>query len=144
MTDQTQSQLLGIALATLTAVGCLAYERLVKAYSIGVILTLTLVFYIPFLVGILFWNGRSLGRDLIAMTTEHPWSALVYWATFLTTPIWFIITKRQSVLAGGIYEMKYLVVLAAGYAIFGARGITTNIVIGLILALMSVWFVSRG
>lgn len=139
-----QSQLLGIALAVLTAIGCIAYERLVKAYSFGVILALALAFYAPWLAGIVCLNGRALGRDLVAMTTEHPWSALVYWATFLTVPIWFIITKRQGVLAGGIYEMKYLVVLAVGYAIFGARGITTNIVIGLILALMSVWFVSRG
>lgn len=37
---QIQSQILGILLAVTTAIGCLAYEKLVKNFSFGMIILL--------------------------------------------------------------------------------------------------------
>jgi len=144
MTPQAQSQILGLLLAILTAAGCVAYERLVRVYSFGVVVALSLLFYLPALTACCWAQGPQLRSDLRRMWVDHPWASAIYLLTWLTAPIWYVITKRQGVLAGGIYEMKYLVVLAVGYALFGGRGLNVNIVIGLVLALTSVWFVSRG
>lgn len=70
-------------------------------------------------------------------------AALTYWVTWITTPIWFVITKNQDVMVGSIYEVKYIVVLAVIYIFMGSRPMTWNAAVGVAFALISIYFISK-
>jgi len=142
---QIQSQILGIALAVTTAIGCLAYEKLVKNFSFGIIILLATIFYVPILAGIVFYNKATFGADVTKLIHDKTFLiyAIIYVLTWVTVPLWYVITKHQGVLVGSIYEVKYIVVLAVFYIFLGDRSFTIYTVAGLLCALMSIYFISK-
>ena len=140
------SQILGLSLALATAIGCIAYERLVKNFSIGIIFLLAALFYAPAFAFMLVRQRAVVLADIGRLCADRRllWAAIIYFLCWVTTPLWFIITKRQSVLVGSIYEIKYIVMLAVIYLFFGNREINLNTGIGITLALASIWFISRA
>ena len=142
---QIQSQILGIALAVTTAIGCLAYEKLVKNFSFGIIILLATIFYVPILAGIVFYNKATFGADVTKLIHDKTFLiyAIIYVLTWVTVPLWYVITKHQCVLVGSIYEVKYIVVLAVFYIFLGDRSFTIYTVAGLLCALMSIYFISK-
>lgn len=129
-------------LAIGTAVGCIAYEKLVKQYSYGVILWLIMLYCVPALAGFVIFD-KGCASDIRNVTLRWNWPAFVFFSTSYTSILWYIVTKRQSVMAAGIYELKYIVVLAVVYLLFGDKPISSNLVIGLILSLGSIYFISK-
>ncbi len=142
---QLQSQILGIMLAVTTAVGCLVYERLVKNFSLGEIALLALVFYIPLLIGIIFYNKAAFVGDVTRLIHSKTFLfyAIVYVLAWATVPIWYVITRHQGVLVGSIYEVKYIVILSLFYIFLGERSITLYTALGVLCALMSIYFISK-
>ncbi len=146
MTDQFKSQLLGISLALATAIGCIAYEKLVKSYSFSVILASKIIFAVVMMVGILFMSGTGETMSDFSRLLQDK-KAIMWFVVFLlmevTAIFWFYITKKQSVMVGSIYELKYIIILALIYIFLGDAKFTTNTVIGIALALSSVYFISK-
>lgn len=141
MSDQVKSQVFGICLAVSTAIGCLAYERLVKNMSYFVVGMVVSAHYVPFWLTLLLID-RGSARDLCKLG-EHKWAVLVFALSGVTAPLWYYITRKQSVIVGGIYEMKYIVVLAIIYILFGQSKFTLNTLIGMVLAMTSIYFISK-
>ncbi len=139
------SQLLGISLAVTTAIGCIAYEKLAKNFSIGMIFLLATIFYLPVLLGIIFYDKATFGADVTKLIHNKTFLmyAIIYVLTWVTVPLWYIITKNQGVLVGSIYEVKYIVVLAVFYIFLGDRSITLYTATGLLFALASIYFISK-
>jgi hypothetical protein len=140
-----RSQLLGVSLAVATAVGCIAYERLVKAFQFSMILTLASLFYVPALTAMVVLNRRAVAGDLRRMVTDPPLftAAIVYYLTWITVPLWYVITRKQTVMAGALYEIKYVVVLGVFYLFAGAQKFSLNLLAACVCATLSVWFISR-
>ena len=67
----------------------------------------------------------------------------IYIATGITSLLWYKITRAQSVMAGSIYEVKYIVMLALLYILFGESKFTLNTAIGVAFAICSIWFISK-
>lgn len=143
--SQIKSQLIGLSLALTTALGCIAYEKLVKNYSYGVIVVLTIIFFIPLVVFYIFSGSSTLSSDFskIFSDTKMTWYAIIYMLTWATSPIWYFIVKRQGILTGSIYEVKYIVILVLFYILFGDGKFTANTLIGCAFALLSIYFVSK-
>ncbi len=139
------SQILGISLAVTTAIGCIAYEKLVKNFSFGIIIFLAVIFYVPVLLGIAFYDKATFGADITKLIHDKTFLtyAAIYVLAWVTTPLWYVITKNQGVLVGSIYEVKYIVVLAVFYIFFGDRGFTPYTAAGLLCALLSIYFISK-
>jgi len=137
-----KSQVLGLSLAIFTAVGTLAYERLVKAYSIGIVLICYLSFYIPLLISCFIFKWTTL-EEINLSFRKHPTEILIFWISSLCTPIWYAITRSQGAMVGSIYEVKYVVMMAILYIFYGENKFTWNIAAGVCCALLSVWFISR-
>lgn len=142
---QIKSQILGIMLAVTTAIGCIVYEKLVKNFSLGIIILLTALFYIPVLAGIIFYSRGEFNADVIKLIHNKTFLlyAFIYVLTWATVPLWYIITKNQGVLVGSIYEVKYIVILCIFYIVWGDRAITMYTGIGVVCALMSIYFISK-
>ena len=140
-----KSQLLGLVLAISTGAGCLAYERLVKSTSIRSIIFLACAFYVPFAAYLAYSNWEIAVADwkTIASSSKLTWCAVIYYASWITTPIWWIVTRQQGVMTASVYEIKYIVVIAVLYTIFGDKPMTWNIVVGIGFALASIYFVSK-
>jgi drug/metabolite transporter (DMT)-like permease len=143
--EQIKSQAIGLSLAIATAIGCIAYEKIVKNHSFGVIIFLALAFYIPIFICLLILGKQSLTKEILSITTDTKtfWMCVLYSLTWITAPIWYFITKRQGVLAGSIYEVKYIVILVIFYILFGDGRFTNNTLIGVAFAMLSIYFVSK-
>lgn len=136
---------MGLSLAVFTALGCVAYEKIVKGFSLSAIIFLATIFYVPLLAVYLVLDPTNTINDIYRLFTDPKirWYALIYWATWITTPIWFYITKKQGVMVGSIYEVKYIFVLAVFYLMVGDRPMTANVITGIVLALFSIYFISK-
>jgi hypothetical protein len=134
-----------LALAISTAVGCIAYEKIVKNFSLSTIVFLATIFYIPLMGGMLLWDYGSVSSDIkrLIQDSSFRWCSIIYMATWITFPLWFTITKNQDVMVGSIYEVKYIVILAVFYIFMGTRQMTLSIAVGLCFALLSIYFISR-
>ena len=143
--SQIQSQILGITLAVTTAVGCIVYEKLVKNFSLGIIILLAVLFYVPLLMGIIFYDKEIFIGDVTKLihNKDFIFYAVVYILAWATVPIWYTITRNQGVLVGSIYEVKYIVILALFYIFWGDRSITVYTAAGVLCALMSIYFISK-
>lgn len=138
---QFQSQICGVVLGLSTALGCLAYERLVKScsyFTVGILVSLQ---YLPFVIAALYFSP-PVKQDLIALR-QNGWWIVLYLLTAVTGPLWYKITRDQSVMAGAVYEAKYIVMLAIIYLFFGQQKLTVNTIIGIGFALCSIWFISK-
>ncbi len=142
---QLHSQILGISLAVATAIGCIAYEKLVKNFSFGIIILLAALFYVPMLIGIIFYDKATFGADLTRLIHDKTFliCAVIYVLMWITTPLWYIITRNQGVLVSSIYEVKYIVVLAVFYLFLGDRSFTIYTAAGIFCALASIYFISK-
>lgn len=140
-----QSQVLGLLLAIATAAGCIAYEKLVEVTSIRSIIFLALLFYLPFMVVLLMmsWSAAMVDVHTIVTSPKLTWCAVIYYASWITTPVWWILTRKQGVMAASLYEIKYIVVLAVMYALVGDKQLTWNTGLAVMLALGSIYFVSK-
>lgn len=83
--------------------------------------------------------------NIILSTTPKLYTAItIFILSGTTTIIWYLITKKQGVMVGSIYEVKYIVMLALIYILFGENKFTLNTVVGITLALGSIYFISKS
>lgn len=143
--SQLQSQIFGLMLGLATAIGCLVYERLVREFSYSFML---IIFQVE--VFLLWFAGKALfASDLKADFAKFAFEkrfwfwAVIYIATGITSLLWYKITRSQSVMVGSIYEVKYIVILALIYILFGESKFTLNTAIGVVFAICSIWFISK-
>ena len=142
--EQIKSQILGISLAVATSVGCIFYERMVKYYSF------TTIAFIKVLEALLLLSlsysitrNSSVNDEILNAPKSILWGSLIFLFTGVTGYLWYLITRNQSVMVSSLYEVKYIVILAVFYSFFGAEKLTINTLIGLVLALCSIYFVSK-
>jgi drug/metabolite transporter (DMT)-like permease len=140
-----KSQLLGILLALATAIGCIAYERLVKNFSISMIFILSILFFVPATIIYAITNGDKIVKDWTKLLNSKQliMFAVIYMITWITTPLWYNITKSQGVMVSSIYEVKYIILMALIYIAFGENRFTINTAIGVALAMGSIYFISK-
>ena len=143
MSEELKTQILGIFLAIMTAVGCLGYERLVKTLPYK-----SLAFFVWFqycwiwLMLIIFQrNGSPIPP--FSYWKEHKWAIFTLLISGVTSPLWYWITQKHSVLVSGVFEMKYIIILGILSVFFGEQKPTMNTWIGAFLAILSVYFISR-
>jgi drug/metabolite transporter (DMT)-like permease len=98
--------------------------------------------YVPFFLTALLVQIVNLKSDKDALWNNR-WLILIFLLSGVTSPLWYVITKKQSVLIGSIYEIKYIVVMALLYIFLGQSRVTLNTAIGLCFAITSVYFISR-
>ena len=139
--NQIKSQVFGIFLAFTTAIGCIAYERLVKSYSYFTVGLLCSLSYIPFFIGSLFFIN-TIKQDFKTLSINK-WNILIYILSGITGPLWYLITRNQTVMVGAIYEVKFIIILALIYILFGTSQLSLNTIIGLCFAMLSIWFISK-
>lgn len=90
--DQLKSQVYGLSLALMTAIGCIAYERIVKSCSYFTVGLLAAFAYIPFFLCALFFQSPI--GDMQSVW-KHKWWILVYILSGVTGPLWYLITKKS-------------------------------------------------
>lgn len=141
-----KSQILGLILGLATAIGCIFYEKIVSHFSYLTFLIILLIETICLLVVGYFIFPNELQQDYQKLTSEPKYMiwALIYITTGVTSILWYVITKNQGVMTGSIYEVKYIVMLAVLYILFGDKDFTLNTGIGVGLALGSIYFISKG
>jgi drug/metabolite transporter (DMT)-like permease len=146
MTSQVKSQIIGLLIGIFTAIGCIVYEKLVKQCSMGMILLLATLFYVPAVSYYLIFKFEEIQKDTVTIWNNNTliWCAVLYVATWATMPLWYTITKKQGVMVGSIYEVKYIAMLAIFYIIIGENKFTMNMGIGVLFALISIYFISKG
>jgi drug/metabolite transporter (DMT)-like permease len=140
-----KSQALGLLLGLATAVGCIFYEKIVHAFSYT---TFIIIFACELLLlgvvgSIVFPN--QLVQDYHKFTSDSKywiWAG-IYILTGITSLLWYKITRSQGVMVGSIYEVKYIVIMALIYIIFGENRFTINTAIGVTLAMGSIYFISK-
>lgn len=142
-----KSQIFGLLLAILTALGCIAYEKIVFSFSINFIYIIK-IFELLFavLIVFLFFNDYSIKNDfniLIKNSSLMMWT-MIYIVTAITGILWFIITKSQGVMVGSIYEVKYIVMLAIIYYLIGDKKFSLELLVGVLLAIGSIYFISKS
>jgi hypothetical protein len=138
-------QIIGVLLASLTAVGCILYERLVANLSYSTVLLILLLNYGTWFVVSLFLPGSDLSNDWrIFRSHDHCWWwAALYIATGASSVIWYYVTRQNGVLASSVFEAKYVAILAVIYLACGAKPVTWSVGLGLVLAIASLYFISR-
>ncbi len=142
MSPQVKSQVLGLSLGAATAIGCLAYERIVKNFSYFTVGFIGCLAYVPFFTLSLLWDSQL--RADVSKLGQFKWPIIIFLASGVTSPIWYLITRKQSVMVGGIYEIKYILMLALFYIFFGENKMTANTFIGICCAVASVYFISKS
>jgi drug/metabolite transporter (DMT)-like permease len=142
MSNQTQMQGFGLALAVATAFGCVAYERLVKNFSYPFVALFVATSYIPPFLVALYLKPGSLSEEASKLTS-HRWSLLVYYLSGITSVLWYVVTRKQGVVVGALFEVKYIVVLALFYICFGDGRLSWNVVAGVALAGASIYLISK-
>ncbi len=141
MSDQLKSQFLGILLASATAIGVITYEKLTKNFSYLTVAILCVIAYFPPMIISLIWENK-LTQDFNNIIS-HKWSILIFLLTGITSYLWYVISRKQGVMVASIYEVKYIVIMSLGYIMFGSNKFTLNTFIGIILAMVSIYFISK-
>ena len=141
-----KSQLFGVLLALATAIGCIFYEKIVHNFSfVTMMLIIVVECSLLAMIGLIIFPNE-LKQDyinLLSLETKYWIPIIVYICTGVTSICWYLITKNQGVMVGSIYEVKYIVILAVLYIMFGDNKFTINTGIGLLLALSSIYFISK-
>lgn len=147
MTAGQQSQVVGLALGLATAIGCIFYEKLVLSLSFfGWLITFKFLEWLILIPLGWYLLPHDVTADLARLRTD--WKlvgqGLLCVAMSCTSLFWYMIVRRQSVMAGAVYEVKYIVMLAVIYMIFGSKPVNLNTLLGIAFAMVSVYFVSRS
>lgn len=140
-----KSQLLGLSLGLATAIGCIFYEKLVHNFSYMTFVIILLIELLCLLLAGYFIFPNELQQDYqkFVSDSKYFWWTLFYVSTGVTSLFWYVLTKHQGVMVGSIYEVKYIVMLAVIYIMFGDDKFTWNTAIGVLLALGSIYFISK-
>lgn len=140
-----KSQILGLSLGVATAVGCIFYEKIVHHFSYLTFLIILITELLLLGVIAYFFFDNDLGKDYKKFTSDikYPLWTVAYICTGVTSLIWYSITKSDGVMVGSIYEIKYIVIMALIYIVFGESKFTWNMAIGVSLALGSIYFISK-
>lgn len=141
-----KSQLLGLSLGLATAIGCIFYEKLVHSFSYVTLVTIFIIEMIGLLVCALIFLPNEFQSDYQKFISEPKYSiwAVVYMLTGVTSILWYVITKQQGVMTGSLYEVKYIIMLAMIYMAFGDNKFTWNTALGVVLAIGSIYFISKN
>lgn len=141
-----KSQALGISLALATAIGLIFYEKLVNHFSFIWVSLIIILERILFAIVAYFIFDNYIGQDATKFVSEPKyWGwGVFYILTGCTGLLWYYITKTQGAMTGSLYEVKYIVMLALIYILFGDKTFNLNTAIGCVLALGSVYFVSKS
>ncbi len=143
MRSEINTQIFGISLGVLTAIGCLAYERLVKSLPYAsVCFFVWLEYFWIWMFLVLF--GKEKNIPDISYWKSFRWPIFIFLLSGFTSPIWYWLTKKHSVLVGGTFEIKYIIILGILSIIAGEQKPTINTYIGAILAIFSVYFISKN
>lgn len=147
MSPAQQSQVVGLALGLGTAIGCIFYEKLVLNLSFfGWLITFKFLEWVMLIPLGWYLLPHDVPADIIRLRTD--WRLMVQGilcvAMSCTSVFWYMITKKQNVMAGALYEVKYIVMLAVIYMIVGSKPVTINTLFGIISAMASIYFVSRS
>lgn len=143
---QLKSQISGLLLALATAIGCIFYEKLVHNFSYLTVATVMIIeAMLLFVIGIFIFpvEIRQDYQKFISDSRYWIWAG-AYMLTGVTSLFWYIITRDQGIMVGSIYEVKYIIMMALLYIIFGDRQFTIYTGIGLLLALGSMYFISKN
>lgn len=135
-------QWFGVALAVATAFGCVAYERLVKSFSYPFVALFVATSYIPPFLVALYLKPGSISEEMPKLA-DHRWSLLIYYLSGITSVLWYVVTRRQGVVVGALFEVKYIVVLALFYICFGEGRLSWNVILGVVLAGASIYLISK-
>lgn len=136
-----KTQCVGLALAAMTAIGCVAYERICKALPFRNVCFFVWVAY--------FWIWAAMaGSSESALPSKDyvkgsPWVIVIFLLSGLTVPCWYWLTRRYSVLVGGTFEIKYIIILALTALAVGEQKPSFNTLIGAVLAILSIYFISK-
>lgn len=139
-------QIYGILLAVFTAIGSIAYEKIVHTFSFRTFIVIRAIEVALFsLVGFFIFNEND--TSIIPLTGIFKFNYLLwiflYIISGVTTLFWFEITKESSVLQGAVFEMKYLPILSLVYIIFGDAKMTMNTCLGILFAIISIYFITK-
>ncbi len=145
MTEQVKSQILGLGLAFATAIGCIFFEKLSKNFSklTFMIIKITESLILCAIAATFFSKNIQSEYTLMTSSIKYPLYVVGYIATGVTTILWFTISKNQDVMVSSIYEVKYIIMLAVIYILFGEEKFTVNTLLGVVLALCSIYFISK-
>ena len=128
-----------------TAIGCIAYEKIVHALSYPTLLIFIMMEYILIRsIGIWLFPGDVVVdyHKLLSTPSLIMWAA-IYIASGITGLLWYWLTRKSGVMVGSIYEVKYIVIMAVLYIMFGDSKFTLDTAIGVGLALASIYFISK-
>src|SRR5574343_18023 len=132
ISHQIKMQVFGLLLAATTAIGCIAYEKIVKSSSYFFTGFLASLSYIPFWVASRFVQHPEPNEKL-----DGKW-VVIFLLSGCTGPLWYWITRTKTVLTGAVFEVKYIGILMVASIIIGEKGVTANIIIGAVLAMFSI------
>jgi drug/metabolite transporter (DMT)-like permease len=137
MNQQIKIQIFGLSLAIATAIGCVAYEKIVKTQSFLVTASLCAIAYFPFAVSSVFFQKGFKSEPL------NKWWIVIFIASGCTGPLWYWITRTKTVLTSSVFEIKYIAILVLFSIFMGEKGVTLNTVFGAFLAMGSIYFISK-
>lgn len=144
--NQLRSQMLGLLLGLATAIGCIFYEKIVKEFSyLWFTIILGIEIILLMIIGYFFFpHNLNQEYQKFISNSKYLWWIIIYISTGITSLCWYIITKKQGVMVGSIYEVKYIAMLALLYIIFGENKFTINTAVGVGLAMISIYFISKS
>ncbi len=146
MEQATKSQILGLLLGFSTAVGCIFFEKITHNFSFMgfIVIKFIELLLLAILATLIFPNEIS--SDYQKFFSDSRFALFIggYILTGVTSILWYVITKKQGVMTGSIYEVKYIVMLAIIYILFGDNKFTLNTAIGILFAVGSIYFISKS
>ena len=143
MLDQIKSQFLGVILAVLTAIGIISYERIVKSYSYTAIAFCNFAIALLAMMFFVVYKPSSV-IDISKVISNHSKDVVIFMVCYIATSfIWYYLTLTKNVMASSLFEIKYIVVLAVIYVFAGEQKMTANMIVGIVLALSSIYFITK-
>jgi drug/metabolite transporter (DMT)-like permease len=142
MSEELKTQILGILLAIMTAVGCIGYERLVKSLPYKSLLFFVWFQYFWIWLILLFVQKGPIIPSF-SYWKQYKWPIIILLVSGVTSPLWYWLTRKHSILVSGVFEIKYIIILGILAVIFGEQKPTINTWIGAFLAILSVYFISK-
>ncbi len=133
MSEQIKIQWIGLSLALATA---FAYERLCKSYSYFIVGFLVSATYVPFWVSSKFVQSKQ-------SEPCSKWWVFIFVLSGITGPLWYWLTSTKNVLTGAVFEVKYIAILVLCSVLAGSKEVTVYTVVGAILAMASIYFISK-
>ena len=141
---QLKSQILGLMLAFMTALGVIVYEKIINRHSF-VLLCIIKIIEAVLVTLIVFFAFRDKTNKIVDLTVNDFVLFGAYIITTIATTIaWYVLTMKQGAMVSALYEFKYIIVMAIIYVLVGEQKFTLNTAIGTVLALLSVYFVSKS